>query len=267
MCIRDREVTRDIEKEYLPFNSCSVDHIDAESVLEHVVELWHVLDECHRVLKEDGTLFIETPNGVNIAPDHVRYFNDKFFKKYITRGPDMYDFTDKKWKLLEYEAGNIIRAKLKPIKKNSKVVGHKINIGCGSIHKPGYINADIVQPADIIVDVTKGMPFTSNRFEEVYADNLMEHLDNESFMRAMNDIHRVLQKDGVFTFKVPNALDWADGAYGDPTHKRFFVPRSFRYFTNTETYHNYGKSYGFKMFEQVDLKNDNKFFIWTGRKS
>jgi hypothetical protein len=60
-----------------------------------------------------------------------------------------------------------------------------------------------------------------------------------------------------------------DGAFGDPTHKRFFVPRSFGYFNKDGgSWRHYGKSYGFKPWIQLKLNTDKQFFIgeWTPSK-
>lgn len=137
----------------------------------------------------------------------------------------------------------------------------KLNLGCGKKHIGGFVNIDFVEPADLILDIGKDrFPYDDNTVDRIDADNLFEHFDNDEFKHVMNECHRVLRVGGILYFIVPDALHWVDGAMGDPTHKRFFVPRSFLYFTNSPTYHNYGKSYGFPMFNLVDLKTDNRFF-------
>ena len=137
----------------------------------------------------------------------------------------------------------------------------KINLGCGKKKLAGFVNIDIVEPADLIMRVGKDkFPYKDGTVDRIEADNLLEHLNNEEFLFTMNECHRVLKSGGEFYFIVPDALHWADGAMGDPTHCRFFVPRSFRYFTDTPTYHTYGATYGFKMFKLLELKTDNRFF-------
>ena len=111
-----QEIIRDLENQCIPLNSDSVDEIDADNFLEHVHNLWFVLDECWRVLKKDGTLNVIVPAGLNIAPDHYRYFNQKFFNHYITEGPKEYSFTKRLWKLLSYKETPTIIAKLTPKK-------------------------------------------------------------------------------------------------------------------------------------------------------
>lgn len=51
-----------IEKEALPFEDDSFDILICNQVLEHLKEIHHVMDECHRVLKEDGLLLVGVPN-------------------------------------------------------------------------------------------------------------------------------------------------------------------------------------------------------------
>lgn len=136
-----------------------------------------------------------------------------------------------------------------------------LNLGSGKLHKSGYINVDIQQPADLILRVGKEVfPYKDGSIDRIEADNLLEHLDNDEFLMAMNECWRVLRKKGTFWFKVPDALRWPDAAFGDPTHKRYFTDRSFYYFTETQTYDNYGKEYGFKPWRKILLTTDNKFF-------
>jgi len=138
----------------------------------------------------------------------------------------------------------------------------KINLGCGKIHKKGYINIDVRLPADVLCNIAKDqLPYGAGELDLVEADNLMEHFNNDEFMFAMNEIFRVLKSGGVFWFKVPDALHWPDGAYGDPTHKRFFVPRSFLYLNRAKPqWKNYGQHYGFRGWNLRKLETDNKFF-------
>lgn len=62
--------------EGLPFGDGYADTIVSFNVLEHLPEPALFLRECHRVLKEDGTLFLTTPFmwGIHEAPhDYYRY--------------------------------------------------------------------------------------------------------------------------------------------------------------------------------------------------
>jgi SAM-dependent methyltransferase/uncharacterized protein YbaR (Trm112 family) len=45
----------------IPFKDDSFDGVIVQSVLEHVVDPWQCVEEIHRVLKEDGLVYAETP--------------------------------------------------------------------------------------------------------------------------------------------------------------------------------------------------------------
>lgn len=51
-----------IEKETLPFENDSFDILICNQVLEHLKEIHHVMNECHRVLRKDGLLLVSVPN-------------------------------------------------------------------------------------------------------------------------------------------------------------------------------------------------------------
>ena len=71
----------------------------------------------------------------------------------------------------------------------TKNESRKLNMGCGSNIKKGYINLDKskINGVDIAHDLDKyPWPFPSNYFEEIYAMDVIEHL-NDLFM-AMREI-------------------------------------------------------------------------------
>lgn len=55
--------------EALPFPEKSFDRIASESTLEHLQDQRQSLDECRRVIADEGHLFITTPNGHSLGPD------------------------------------------------------------------------------------------------------------------------------------------------------------------------------------------------------
>ena len=55
----------------LPFASGSFDLILSHSVLEHVESAERYLGECHRVLREGGILFLQTPPYLSFAGSHL----------------------------------------------------------------------------------------------------------------------------------------------------------------------------------------------------
>ena len=103
----------------------------------------------------------------------------------------------------------------------------KLNLGCSDDHKPGYINVDMGEPADVICDLSKPWDdvFPENYADEVFAHDVAEHLPSKTFF--MNQVWRVLKPGGLLDLAVPCVM-LADGrvnsgAFADPTHRTFWT--------------------------------------------
>lgn len=98
----------------------------------------------------------------------------------------------------------------------------RLNLGCGSRLKAGYINLDKVDYGqEVVRDILRGLPFDDERFDEVVAEHFLEHIaSGEELFFVISEICRVLKPDGVFTFIVPDAR----GLYGFyPDHKSYWT--------------------------------------------
>jgi ubiquinone/menaquinone biosynthesis C-methylase UbiE len=104
-----------------------------------------------------------------------------------------------------------------------------LDLGCGKKKRPGSIGVDHSDRhgADVIHDLNvMPYPFSDNEFDEVYLDNVLEHLDSP--MRVMEEVHRITKCGGKVKVIVPYFRSlWA---FIDPTHKHFFTVDSFAYF-------------------------------------
>lgn len=117
----------------------------------------------------------------------------------------------------------------------------KLNIGCGKDIKIGYTNLDSVKLAgvDITHDLEKyPWPFKENTFEEVYCDNVLEHLS--SIIKPMEEIWRISKNKAKIIIKVP--IFPGIGAAADPTHKQFFTYTTFNYFRPEDGLNYYSKA-------------------------
>jgi SAM-dependent methyltransferase len=116
------------------------------------------------------------------------------------------------------------------------IVKKILDMGCGNQKKDGAITIDInpVTKPDIIHDLNKfPYPFETSTFDEIYIDNVLEHLDN--IMKVMEEIHRISKPDGTIIIKVPYFR--SRYAYNDPTHYHFFTIDGFTYFDPTHIHH------------------------------
>lgn len=104
----------------------------------------------------------------------------------------------------------------------------KLNLGCGSDIRKGYINSDRykLQGVDVVFDIDEPFPFPDNYFDEIIAYNVLEH--SKDIMKVMKEIYRVSKKGCIIKILVPHFT--ASGSYGDLTHHRTFSYNSFNYF-------------------------------------
>ena len=105
----------------------------------------------------------------------------------------------------------------------------KLNLGCGTDIKEGYVNLDIIKRkgVDVVHDLDKlPYPFKESTFDEVYASHVLEHVDD--LMKTMEEIYRILKPGGALVAKVPYFS--SSGAFQDPTHKHFFADDTVKYY-------------------------------------
>lgn len=93
--------------------------------------------------------------------------------------------------------------------KNRETAGSfKLNLGCGSNVKEGWLNVDMFPPAELILDLREKLPFADNSCSMIYSEHFLEHLDYpgaaEVFLR---EALRVLRPGGLFSVGVPDT-EW-----------------------------------------------------------
>jgi len=114
----------------------------------------------------------------------------------------------------------------------------KLNFGCGKDIRKDYINADIAarEGVDRIFDFNVfPYPFADGEFGEIYADNVLEHLDD--IPAVMRELHRIAKPNGEIRIIVPYYNCY--GAYNDVTHKHYFSHLAFEPFYKKGTRGNY----------------------------
>lgn len=105
-----------------------------------------------------------------------------------------------------------------------------LNLGCGRQHLIQAINLDVTPDTnpDVVHDLNQlPWPFPNNRFREVLAYDVIEHL--EGFISTIEEIHRVCRDKAVVRITVPHFS--CANAFTDPTHRRFFSYFSMDYIT------------------------------------
>jgi SAM-dependent methyltransferase len=110
------------------------------------------------------------------------------------------------------------------------VSGAVLNLGCGRKHMANAVNLDVTAATspDVVHDLNVvPWPFADNQFREVYAYDVIEHLDD--ILRTMDEIHRICRQGARVFVTVPHFS--CSNAFTDPTHRHYFGWFSFDYFT------------------------------------
>jgi len=108
----------------------------------------------------------------------------------------------------------------------------KLDIGCGSHKKPGYIGIDIraIEGVDIVHDLECfPWPLDDNCCTEIRMAHLWEHIEPRYRIHLMDELWRVAKVDCVLTIISPfaNSVD----ASQDPTHYSCPNEFTFHYFS------------------------------------
>lgn len=110
----------------------------------------------------------------------------------------------------------------------------KLDIGCGSNKKEGFIGVDVIpfEGVDHVFHAGRDKwPFENDSVDEIHASHFLEHLTNlnEQWERVhfFNEASRVMKQGATMTLIFPH---WASQRYyGDPTHKEPFSEFGFYY--------------------------------------
>jgi predicted SAM-dependent methyltransferase len=85
----------------------------------------------------------------------------------------------------------------------------KVNVGCGQEPFPGWTNLDLDpgSRADIVWDVTDGLPFPDGSCAFIYSEHFLEHLPVQGGVRFLKECHRSLQENGVLRVAMPSVQE------------------------------------------------------------
>src|SRR4051812_29809164 len=81
----------------------------------------------------------------------------------------------------------------------------RLDFGCGEAKLPGFIGMDIFPgpKIDVVHDFNVfPYPFSSNYFDEIKADNSLEHVDD--FIATVVELHRLLKPGGLLKVLCPH---------------------------------------------------------------
>lgn len=137
-----------------------------------------------------------------------------------------------------------------------------LNVGCGQQqYGTHFVDLYPQRPEVVRCDVEKEpLPFPDNYFDEVFCENIFEHLKNPN--QALAEMRRVLKMNGVLTVITDNASFWA--YHLGTTHYGGYEARSGA--ADDRHYALYTSWHLENHFRAVDLKDIRVEYLFTASK-
>lgn len=123
----------------------------------------------------------------------------------------------------------LARAKVNKLLEGRELI--KLNLGCGTDYKDGWINIDNnsdnnIEHLDLHWDLLKPLPFADGSVDFIFNEHFFEHFTVEEAQKVMKDTLRVLKPGGVMRIAMPDLKMVVDHylhvpVAKDPIIKRF----------------------------------------------
>jgi predicted SAM-dependent methyltransferase len=99
----------------------------------------------------------------------------------------------------------------------------KLNLGCGPHKKVGFLNIDLLPPADLTLDLRRGLPFETSCCDLIFSEHFFEHIDYpEPISHLFRECLRVLKPGARLLFNVPGT-EWPLSDYRDGPDAPYFL--------------------------------------------
>ena len=84
----------------------------------------------------------------------------------------------------------------------------KLNLGCGFDKRKGYLNIDLnsFHNPDLVADIRKLDMLPSDYFEEILAQDVLEHLERRDILPTLVEWARLLSIGGRLILRIPNLM-------------------------------------------------------------
>lgn len=80
-----------------------------------------------------------------------------------------------------------------------------VNIGCGSVYHPDWINLDLHPSKNVKYhNIKKRLPFKANSVDVIYHSHVLEHFTKEEGECFITDCYRILKNGGIMRVVVPD---------------------------------------------------------------
>jgi predicted SAM-dependent methyltransferase len=84
---------------------------------------------------------------------------------------------------------------------------HKLELGAGTVGKPGWLSTDILESPDagiVGIDATKPFPFPDESFHYIYSEHMIEHIPLAAGQFMLRECYRTLKTGGVLRLVTPS---------------------------------------------------------------
>lgn len=100
----------------------------------------------------------------------------------------------------------------------------KLNVGCGTDYKKGWINIDNnsdnnIKKLDLNWDLRKPLPFADDSVDYIFNEHFIEHLTIDESQAIIKDLMRVLKPGGVLRIAMPDLAETVDSYLNLPINK------------------------------------------------
>jgi predicted SAM-dependent methyltransferase len=82
----------------------------------------------------------------------------------------------------------------------------RLNLGCGTDKREGYLNVDLggMYSPDLVADILDLSMLPSGKYQEIVAQDVLEHLPRTSTRDALDEWNRLLETGGTLQLRVPS---------------------------------------------------------------
>lgn len=148
----------------------------------------------------------------------------------------------------------------------------KLNLGCGKLIKPGYVNIDMrpLQGVDKTHDLFM-FPWywqEDNSVDEILLSHFVEHIphmvryhqfpnwNKDGFFVFFEECWRILKIGGIIEIWVPYYK--SESTFRDPTHQRFITEHTFSYFWDN----NPDKTFDYNIKARFEQVGNIEYLFW-----
>ena len=120
----------------------------------------------------------------------------------------------------------------------------RLNVGCGSRRKLGYINVDKYVEADRQMDIVK-LDFDDESVTEVRAVHVLEHVSIDEGRQAVSEWVRVLKPNGKVHIEVPDFAVCLKMFLNDPEPYKWWIRTIYGLQSAEGQYHKCGYTFAY----------------------